>query len=458
MAYNSGLITGPVSVYDIQRALGVSECQIGALCIDTHINKWAKFKPFRCNKLDIMPQLDSSGFPVENMTVGSHYRYLVESNCGLSISFTGQSLANCIQKTISIMSAGNDDDVWTYLKPQGGANSPGRIVDFVGYLQQALPFLWQSNLLNKKVVYRGAEQPNGVDVDFFIEIYNSDHETVQGMIEADDLQGVNYNSDNLFYFVAICNPNTWTVWASSVATSSIGNGGTTAPFNITRNNSGWVITGNVATSPIITELPNLKIVHMLAKKVSGSLDSYLPIPYSVQNPPITNLEVQTTSTSVQFDIQYLATFASNGTIISQFTPSDWKDITTDIEIVAWSGITVKLEFHNTSSSAITVNLGEVYCQTNCHVGATACTAIYDSSYNVITSRMVTVPAKPSGSDYGSVAVYLTFADVFDFDNNNYTPIDMFDVELSFWGEDNQGQPTINVQSFGGDGSIIYRTN
>ena len=64
---------------------------------------------------------------------------------------------------------------------------------------------------------------------------------------------------------------------------------------------------------------------------------------------------------------------------------------------------------------------------------------------------MTVPAN------GSVAVYATFADVFDFDNNAGIKINNADVEISIWGEDARGEPIINVQTYGNDGTIIYYT-
>ena len=58
---------------------------------------------------------------------------------------------------------------------------------------------------------------------------------------------------------------------------------------------------------------------------------------------------------------------------------------------------------------------------------------------------------------GSVAVYATFAGLFDFDNNAGIKINNTDVEISIWGEDAQGEPIINVQTYGNDGTIIYYT-
>ena len=153
-------------------------------------------------------------------------------------------------------------------------------------------------------------------------------------------------------------------------------------------------------------------------------------------------------TSTEFDIFGFANFASNGQAVAGLT---FQDINDDIAIHNWSGLTAKLNLVNTSSSAVTINVGYVYCQTNCHASAVACTAIYDSNYQQITNHQVTVPAN------GSVSIYITFADVFDFDNNGGVKMNNTDVEISLWGEDSQGEPTINVQTYGSDRTIIYYT-
>ena len=45
MGYSNGKITAPVSVYDVQRALGVSENDIKTLCLSNRVNMWSKIKP-----------------------------------------------------------------------------------------------------------------------------------------------------------------------------------------------------------------------------------------------------------------------------------------------------------------------------------------------------------------------------------------------------------------------------
>ncbi len=48
MSYSNGHITAPVSIYDVQRALGDSHNDIGNLCRSEKINVWARYRPIPC--------------------------------------------------------------------------------------------------------------------------------------------------------------------------------------------------------------------------------------------------------------------------------------------------------------------------------------------------------------------------------------------------------------------------
>ena len=45
MAYNNGIVTAPVSIYDVQRALSDSSQDVKTLCMADNVNKWSKCKP-----------------------------------------------------------------------------------------------------------------------------------------------------------------------------------------------------------------------------------------------------------------------------------------------------------------------------------------------------------------------------------------------------------------------------
>ena len=448
MANSNGIIYAPATEQDIAEVIGTQSHDGETIMQLSTINKWAKFKPFRYADAGIVPVVDASGYPTRQTSPTSHYQCLIEANCGLYINYRNYGRDACISKTRSMIQAGNDDDIWQYNRPNGSVSQPYRWQDFIGYYKDAMPFLWQSNIAEKKIPYRGSEDWDK-EVGFGIEVYDSNNESIEGMIEPSDLQDTIYNGNNLYYYVAVCYPVDYSVLAASMASQPIANvDGRSVSFQIRRNSSGdYQIRGNVSQS-VYNGTTILKMVHMLARVVDGNIESFIPIPYDSVQLPITTMEIQGTSTSVQFNIDSIGNFASNGQAVAALT---FYSINNDIAIHNWSGLTVKLSLTNSSGSAITINMGYVYCQTNCHTSAVACTAIYNSNYQQITNRQVTVPAN------GSVSMYMTFADVFDFDNNGGVKMNNTDVEISLWGEDSQGEPTINVQTYGNDGTIIYYT-
>lgn len=448
MANSNGIIYAPADESDIAAVLETQLHEGEDIFQLQTINKWAKFKGFINGDAGIEPVVDASGFPTRQTAAGSHYQCLINANCGLRINYRNYGRDACISKTRSMMQAGNDDDIWTYDRPNGAVSQPYRWQDFIGYNKDAMPFLWQTNIANKKIPYRGSEDWDR-EVGFGIEVYDSNNESIEGMIEPSDLQDTIYNGNSLFYYVAVCYPVDYSVLAAGMASQPIAHvDGRSVSFRIRRNSSGdYQIRGNISDS-VYDGTTIFKMVHMLARVVDGNIESYIPIPYDSVQLPITQMEIQGTSTSVQFDIDALANFASNGQAIAGLV---FQDINDDIAMHNWSGVTVKMSLMNNSSSAITIHVGYLYCQTNCHAQEVVCTAIYNSSYQQITSRQVTVPSN------GSVAVYATFADVFDFDNNAGIKINNTDVEISIWGEDAQGEPTINAQTYGNDGTIIYYT-
>lgn len=139
MSYNSGTILAPVGIYDVQRALGVSECDLGSLCVHENVNPWAKYKPVR------FPAIDTTKDPT---TAAS---WLNNDNTWASIARwwnnpTGQSsdMHSCgfhiPTKDVGQLTAG-DFDGWEYEKPRGGANEPFRLLDFNQYFHNAVvPF------------------------------------------------------------------------------------------------------------------------------------------------------------------------------------------------------------------------------------------------------------------------------------------------------------------------------
>lgn len=61
MAYSNNIITAPVSIWDVQRALGLSSHHLGTLCKSTNVNMWSKKKPCKYDSIDVMVPADMDG-------------------------------------------------------------------------------------------------------------------------------------------------------------------------------------------------------------------------------------------------------------------------------------------------------------------------------------------------------------------------------------------------------------
>lgn len=119
MAYSNYRITAPVSFADVNSALGTSHTDLGNLCKDSHINKWARYKPFSAPIL---------GLPTESQRQDYYYGLLPPLMKKQS-SFFNELAWDCMcgKRTVSINAGG----LWDYVKPSGGVNSPYRLQDFV---------------------------------------------------------------------------------------------------------------------------------------------------------------------------------------------------------------------------------------------------------------------------------------------------------------------------------------
>ena len=116
MAHSDGLITAPVSIYDIQQTLGIDGGgSINALCKSTLINKFSKWKPFR------------------NQAV--HYNTdAARETAAKTVNF-GTGIVSCGRLTFK----DKYQNQWTHLAPRGANGGGGgydeyyRTEDFKGY-------------------------------------------------------------------------------------------------------------------------------------------------------------------------------------------------------------------------------------------------------------------------------------------------------------------------------------
>ena len=109
------LPTTGISTSLVKTEIGAGSNDVGTLCTHPNINKWSKWKPIRFNKID--------GITTDNLEA---------VNYGINI----KSYAS----VASVISAyQNSEEVWEYLRPQGGSYSePYRLGDFRNYEKDAI--------------------------------------------------------------------------------------------------------------------------------------------------------------------------------------------------------------------------------------------------------------------------------------------------------------------------------
>lgn len=126
MSYNSetGIISAPVSIDDVKRALGESSNDLATLCKSENINIWSKYKPVYKGANFITDSLntDKKSWTAKTTNKG----WWLGNADGLNDSGF----------EINILTSFNDINnlaAWKYKVPSGGANCPFRLSDFIGY-------------------------------------------------------------------------------------------------------------------------------------------------------------------------------------------------------------------------------------------------------------------------------------------------------------------------------------
>lgn len=155
MSYNSetGIISAPVSIDDVKRALGESSNDLATLCKSENINIWSKYKPISCKgEFKEYPIREDS----EEIVTSSYSKYTCVVRCGMNIpmdtyknlrnNYGGEGFAikacnNLYKDNVYGQTGGIDDNTTTMVSgkhfPKGGANSPYRLSDFRNYSSKA---------------------------------------------------------------------------------------------------------------------------------------------------------------------------------------------------------------------------------------------------------------------------------------------------------------------------------
>ena len=144
MAYSNGIITAPVSIYDVQRAIGKSSPDLGTLVTDDVVNMWSKFKPVRWNNINTIGALNNDKTWNQNAAAAQQW-WKTGGNYGIYIPFVNFT-TNYRSVRIALESIANSGNIdgglngWEYLKPRGNYANPAepyRLLDFLQYYHAA---------------------------------------------------------------------------------------------------------------------------------------------------------------------------------------------------------------------------------------------------------------------------------------------------------------------------------
>lgn len=147
MAIENGIITGAVSISEVQQVLGATSSDLGTLCTHENINIWAYNKPVRDS--DPFASMKGDGW---QQGKGSQDGYLDDTTCGLLVGNAHQTLfggAQAIRDKVVDISKDTNGFLyklakgltgnWVYQRPEGASKGSWyRLDDFRGYNHNAV--------------------------------------------------------------------------------------------------------------------------------------------------------------------------------------------------------------------------------------------------------------------------------------------------------------------------------
>lgn len=248
MANNNGIITAPVSMYDVQQVLGESSTDLATLCLSNNINMWAKYKPVILNTI---------GHNDANWWKGTF------GNCGIRMV----NIRTTNRADIPSLYTNDQKNGWEYEKPMGGINSPYRLGDFVGYNHYAIPPV--SDFGGTTTIYKG-------DTCSFSIGYNAGGNSSLALT---DITALGTDFADMYFGVLVKGKETLCLTADS----TLGDGGSYVSFN-SSNLSGesYMVYPFLAVSPItigsaesINEYYSLPIISPVRMDVYTSEISFI---------------------------------------------------------------------------------------------------------------------------------------------------------------------------------------
>ena len=142
MPYNpqTGIITAPASIHDVQQCFSSSRTDLDDLITHALINRWSKYKPVKYKpvvgiKIDVMNVQNwiDANYGITDIPTWTRLSY-----CSTFLfSETRGSLSNTYWPECDREKGSLSLDYWAYNRPTGGNVGPFRLHDFNGYFEDA---------------------------------------------------------------------------------------------------------------------------------------------------------------------------------------------------------------------------------------------------------------------------------------------------------------------------------
>ena len=132
-------LTAAISFAKVNTAIGASHTDLGALCRDSNIKMWAKYKPVVWASIDTLAALNS-GSITWNPNAASNLQWWKSSNGDYGLDYSNAQVnvgigTSGVITALEAIAAKIDGGAngWGYTKPSGGSSSPYRLTDFLQY-------------------------------------------------------------------------------------------------------------------------------------------------------------------------------------------------------------------------------------------------------------------------------------------------------------------------------------
>lgn len=387
MGYSNGIVKAPVSFADVNAALGTNHTDLGHLCSDEHINKFARYKSVRYPEVGMITDA--------NRRSVNHGIVLPEPvRISSSLAPSSSEFQAAIRQACELD--------WGYNPPNGGASAPYRLTDFAnaetptndGYYHRAVPPIQVNYPRDGWTFLRGANAARNLIISIDLD---PDDSAIN--LQAEDFvnAGLNLNEWQIVVFVD-----------SNYLTNKVFLG----EFILDD--------GEIQGDSVVVTIPNGtgsydSDVYICLYRMNNSINKkeFLPLPKQDDyNPEYYTLHVRDDAqasgggisgddTEEMFN-QILFSYNLNGVYKTAWETTD--NGTAEYCMRCFGSLYVKLTLTNTGTSASNVTRASLQCNLN-DTGFVSASTMYNENKQVVNSVNI-------AANGGTATIYLEFDSLF----------------------------------------------